>query len=445
MNIEQNAFNQIATTLARHFDTLYYIDIATEEFTAFVTSNLINEKDRPQSGNNFFEMAVTKGIKYVHPDDIERVITVLNKDELVRNLFKNNRIAITYRIIISGKVVHVRHTNILSEDKLHIISCLENIEAEYQAQEEQRINLQSAERLARLDELTGIKNKNAFAEYSQLIDEKINEDRNSQKFAVVMCDVNDLKLINDTRGHNFGDEVIQRASRMICEIYKHSPVFRIGGDEFAVILNDLDYDNREVLLDQLRDESIANGRSRSGPVLATGMAEFIPDKDDDFTTVFGRADTLMYENKRILKSVDAAEDYRKMEKIDMPITAERKRMLDSLFGALITVVGEGYVYLNDMKFDYSRWSLSLVHDFNIKSEYMYHADAVWLDYIHPDDIPTYMEAVEAVMCGKGELRAINYRSRKPDGTYVLMATRCFVLSDPEGNLDYFGGIIIPQK
>ena len=98
--------------------------------------------------------------------------------------------------------------------------------------------------------------------------------------------MNDLKLMNDTRGHSFGDEAIQRTSRLICGIFKRSPVFRIGGDEFAVLLTDSDYDNRDNLLSKFREESQYNKRTRSGPEVASGIAVFNPETDKDFSTVF---------------------------------------------------------------------------------------------------------------------------------------------------------------
>ena len=97
-----------------------------------------------------------------------------------------------------------------------------------------------------------------------------------------------------------------------------------------------------------------------------------------------------------------------------------------------------------MRYDYSRWSLSLVDDFGLSSEYMYHADRVWKEYIHPDDLQVYEDAVTAALCGEAELKQIFYRSKRRDGTYALLTTRAFVLSDSNGAPEYFGGIIIPQ-
>ena len=298
--------------------------------------------------------------------------------------------------------------------------------------------------MARLDELTGVRNKNAFKEYISSIDEKLEGGMDQEPFAIVMCDVNDLKLINDTRGHSFGDEVIQRASRMVCGVFAHSPVFRVGGDEFAVVLKDRDYEERENLFSRLKEESLANKRSRSGPVVACGKAEYDPEKDKKVNDVYERADEQMYIVKKEMKSVHLIDGFANMDRVEKLIPDERRRLLDGMFGALYTVAGEGYVYLNDMRYDFSRWSISLVDDFNLESEYMYHADRIWQNYVHPEDLQVYRKAVDTAICGNAQVTPIYYRARMADGTYVMLTTRAFILSDSDGNPDYFGGIIIPQ-
>jgi len=335
----------------------------------------------------------------------------------------------------------MRHVEIMCKDGKHLVCCLENIEEEIRKSEEKERDLQSAKLMARRDGLTGVRNSNAYREYILEIDSKIESGITPSPFGIVMFDVNDLKLINDTRGHSFGDEVIQRACRMICEIYKHSPIFRVGGDEFVAVLSEHDYEQRDELIRKLKDESLANRRSRSGPVVACGMALYDPEKDHNVDSVYARADKQMYENKKELKSMNAREGFVNLEKIETPISDERKRLLDGLFGAMYTIAGEGYVYLNDMKYDFSRWSLSLIDDFGLESAYMYHADKIWQEYIHPDDMSAYKEAVDAVLSGTAEVRPVLYRARKRDGTYVPLATRGFILSDKDGSPDYFGGII----
>ena len=444
MKIDQTAFNLIATSLSKHYDSIYYVDIETGEYEEFKHSDKLKNLNIPPKGPDFFLQATNNAAKCVHPDDLELVLMIHDKATVQEFLSKTSYYSIICRTVLDGKVIHFRHVYILCDDKKHILCCMENIEAEFQAKAEQEKNLHSAERMARLDELTGIKNKNAFSEFTEELDNKIKNEDKALRFAIVMCDLNDLKKINDTRGHSFGDEAIQQTSRMICDIFKHSPVFRIGGDEFAVLLKDADYDQRDQLLEMLREESYNNAHTRTGPTVACGMAVYNPESDKSFSSVFERADQNMYENKNEIKSQPLVETYRKMDKFEKTIPAERKRLLDGLFGALVTIAGESYVYLNDMHYDYSRWSLPLVTDFALESEYMYHADKIWMNYVHPDDLHAYKEAVDAVLCGNAEVKSVYYRARKPDGSYVLLTTRGFVLCDKDGKPEYFGGIMIKQ-
>ena len=116
-----------------------------------------------------------------------------------------------------------------------------------------------------------------------------------------MLDVNDLKKINDTAGHQAGDRYLRDACKIICEIFKHSPVYRIGGDEFAATLSGADYENREALLESFlagNPERAAHGKA----VVACGIAVYRPGEDNRFQDVFERADAEMYENKRQIKA-----------------------------------------------------------------------------------------------------------------------------------------------
>ena len=98
------------------------------------------------------------------------------------------------------------------------------------------------------------------------------------------------------------------------------------------------------------DFSIRDGYLEIKPELTfSGMAVYSPDSDQEVMQVFKRADSLMYENKSELKSKKYLESFRKTERLNTPITDERRRRLNGLFGALYTMSGDGYVFLNDMK------------------------------------------------------------------------------------------------
>ena len=444
MRIDQAAFHQIATILAAHFDGLYYVEIESGKFIRFIPSKNPEDTLFPDHGEDFFQLAHENAYKFFHPRDLDAVIKLYDRENLRARLEDAESCSITCRGILNGTLTHMRHIVFCCDDKKHVICCLENIEEEYQKEEEQKRNLLSAERMARRDELTGIRNQNAFTETMLEINERIRSKNGADPFGVVICDVNDLKRINDTRGHSFGDEAIQRTSQMVTNIFQSSPVFRIGGDEFAVVLTGSDYIRRDVLTETFKNASLANKRSGSGPTVACGLAIYEPDRDKDFSAVFNRADEKMYENKAELKKQTATENKNNSRKVDIPIPEERIRLLNRLFGALYTVVGEGYIYLCDIQYDYSRWSMAQVTDFDLPSTYMYHAGEIWGKYVHPDDLETYRSAVDEAINCNGEMRKTFYRVRKPDGTYVLFTTRGFVLRDLDGNPEYFGGIMIPQ-
>lgn len=444
MKDDHEALSQMGLALVNHFACVYYVDIETGSYSEYVYTEAMDKAGLPKSGEDYFADFNTYASRWIHPKDLEFMLRFHNKTDILKKLFRDRTDSLVYRMIIHGCIEHGRLIYIMCEDNKHIICCFENIEEEFRAKKEQEQDLRSAKLMARLDELTGVRNKNAFMEYISSIDEKLEGGMDQEPFAIVMCDVNDLKLINDTRGHSFGDEVIQRASRMVCGVFAHSPVFRVGGDEFAVVLKDRDYEERENLFSRLKEESLANKRSRSGPVVACGKAEYDPEKDKKVNDVYERADEQMYIVKKEMKSVHLIDGYANMDRVEKLIPDERRRLLDGMFGALYTVAGEGYVYLNDMRYDFSRWSISLVDDFNLESEYMYHADRIWQNYVHPEDLQVYRKAVDTAICGNAQVTPIYYRARMADGTYVMLTTRAFILSDSDGNPNYFGGIIIPQ-
>ncbi|MBR2549844.1 MAG: GGDEF domain-containing protein [Clostridiales bacterium] len=161
------------------------------------------------------------------------------------------------------------------------------------------IKMEAANQKAYKDGLTGVKNKLAYLE--ALAELEINlENGTLKEYGVVVFDINGLKQINDTLGHEAGDEYIKSACTLICTQFDHSPVFRIGGDEFVAILKGSDYEKREELEGSFRktiDENQRNGHV----VVSSGLAVYQPDNDESFNDVFIRADQLMYERKQALK------------------------------------------------------------------------------------------------------------------------------------------------
>ena len=135
----------------------------------------------------------------------------------------------------------------------------------------------------------------------ETIQSSIDRKERTLPFAVAVCDVNDLKKVNDEEGHKAGDDYIKSAAKLICDTFDHSPVFRIGGDEFVIFMQGDDYNDRDDLMLRFHEQILENILNGHGPIIASGMAEFIPGSDKSVSAVFERADDNMYNDKRDLK------------------------------------------------------------------------------------------------------------------------------------------------
>ena len=120
---------------------------------------------------------------------------------------------------------------------------------------------------------------------------------------MTVLDVNDLKKVNDEEGHQAGDQYLRDACMIVCKTYNHSPVFRIGGDEFAAISQGYDLERIDELTASVAEHNRESMRS-GGIVIACGTARFEEGTDTNVASVFERADHAMYENKARLKGTD---------------------------------------------------------------------------------------------------------------------------------------------
>ena len=168
-----------------------------------------------------------------------------------------------------------------------------------------RDNISDLSRQVYIDALTHVKNKGAFSADVEQLQAQMADRRGQMSFGIVMFDCDDLKLVNDQYGHGKGDEYLKTASRVICRVFQHSPVYRIGGDEFCVILRDEDFLNREALVRQMekaRADITAATENRWEQVhISMGIAVYDPETDRTVNDVVRRADEIMYENKRLRK------------------------------------------------------------------------------------------------------------------------------------------------
>lgn len=159
--------------------------------------------------------------------------------------------------------------------------------------------------LAYRDGLTGIGNRTAFQE--QLIDlEKLKDTVDS--IGIIMFDVNDLKYVNDNLGHHLGDQMLVLSAEIMKEAFqgKNSDCFRIGGDEFAVLMSG-DHVAAHIEQGIQKFQELMKEHNQAPDCslrisIAYGYAVYNKENADlKLMDVYQRADMLMYENKRVVK------------------------------------------------------------------------------------------------------------------------------------------------
>jgi len=296
LRAQNQTFNDISLALAQQYEVIYHVNIRTNEYSEYSASEKYSKLKVGTRGKDFFAETQMNMKRDIYPDDLPMMALAMQKENLLKNLFAYGKTFLNYRLLIDGKPQYVVLYAILpKEDSDHIIVSVANIDASKRMEEA----YQDALDLANKDAMTGVKNKRAYVQFEDEIDEKIKK-QDHQPFAVLVCDLNGLKQVNDTLGHSAGDEFISGSCAIICDVFCHSPVFRIGGDEFAVILQDRDYEQRGELIKRLGDTLDQHKHMGIRP-LAFGISEYNPAVDMRVQDVFERADKLMYADKEKCK------------------------------------------------------------------------------------------------------------------------------------------------
>ncbi len=228
------------------------------------------------------DSTVHKALMYYSTEDVKLTFTDLIKDNLFLVL---TVIALVLMIIL--------------------VLLLRSIRAEKKAREEEHL-VHDLNKRVFVDALTSVRNKGAFSNYVKELQNRLDNGENVA-FAIGIFDCDNLKIVNDQNGHDKGDVYIKAASRLICRVFQHSPVFRIGGDEFAVVLQNEDFRNREELMNRFeteKAEACAAAANRwEEPRVAMGLAVYDPETDGCVDDTIHRADKTMYENKRVEKAM----------------------------------------------------------------------------------------------------------------------------------------------
>ena len=294
---ENITYSQIASALSADYLFLYCVDLKNEDFIEYKSDPESGTLSTTRRGKDFFRQSYEDAKGFIYEDDFEPFTQVFTRENILRSMDEYGAFTLSYRLIIDGVPTHVNMKAArMGVETGYIIIGVNVVDA--QAKREQDYNQQQAQKPDTIDTLTGIRNKNAY----EAIEEELNReirDGSVRPFAIVVFDIHNLKGINDARGHHAGDRILKRCCSTICQLFKHSPVFRMGSDEFLVIARGEDYENADYIVESFNEE---NRRRLAGdePVMACGMAPY--QGEESVADVYRRADARLFFNKKDLKS-----------------------------------------------------------------------------------------------------------------------------------------------
>ena len=252
------------TALSGEFIAIYTVDPTTNHYTEYSATRDYEGLGLAKEGDDFFNVTRELSRHFIYIEDLTMFETIFTKENVVEGINKNGIFILNYRLMMQGKPTYIclKAAKIVEKDGPQLIVGIMNVDDQVKRDLEYAKNLNAARNKADTDALTGLKNKHAYIDVEHQIDEII-YDKKPVEFAVIVCDVNGLKKINDTLGHSAGDTYLQSAADVLRKIFEHSPIFRVGGDEFAVIAQGQDYENVHELVEKLhahnRESRVSHG------------------------------------------------------------------------------------------------------------------------------------------------------------------------------------------
>ncbi len=299
MQEEHAAYNRISA-LAGDYIAVFVVDPESGRYREYSTSLQADNLTPMREGSDFFGDLRNLASHLVYSEDLEHYLRAITAESILGSIRSSGSFSLTHRILADGRprFVHFRAVMVEEKEGRRLIAGINDIDVQMRQEEEHRKLLSQAKAQAAVDALTGVRNKHAYLEAEEAINRRIAEG-SQPPFAISIMDVNNLKAVNDTSGHQAGDEVLREACRAICRTFQHSPVFRVGGDEFVVISQGGDYEHIEeltALISAHNEEALRSG----GVVIACGTSRF--EGDHSVAEVFDRADRMMYGDKSRLKA-----------------------------------------------------------------------------------------------------------------------------------------------
>lgn len=295
-----------------------------------------------------------------------------------------------------------------------------------------------------IDELTKMLNRRAGKE--KLAEAIECGRRENRCMAVALCDVNELKQVNDLYGHSEGDRLLRYLAAVMSENLTGDDFgFRLSGDEFVLVFCDEDSRGAGEKLKRIQAQ-LMSSRAASHIFyevsFSYGLVEIHPEEDCGVKEVISRADERMYVQKRAYHIRKASEGL-----LGGDAAADRDKRFeydeDHLFEALAASTDD-YAFSGDLKTGTFRYPSAMVREFGLPGEVVENAAAYWAKLIHPDDRQHFLESNQEIADGRAVCHDIEYRARNLREEWIWLRCRGRMFCDEGGAPWLFAGTIENQ-
>ena len=297
---------------------------------------------------------------------------------------------------------------------------------------------------ANTDELTGMLSRRAGKERLGISLARAAVE--GEQVSVVLYDINRLKDVNDLHGHAEGDYLIRSAANAVrCEFGPNDYGFRLSGDEFVCVFLG-DAASTRVKIERARAALSATPRRTEPPYemgFCFGIAEADPEAPLELYEVLALADRRMYEEKRrfhidrnINALISAERSGRGVSVDPCSFSYDESKLYDALVEST-----DDYLYVCNMRTGVFRYPRAMVEEFDLPSEVVENAAAVWGSKVHPDDKQAFLESNQEVADARTTRHWVEYRAINRKGEWVRLRCRGRLILDAKGKPLLFAGFI----
>lgn len=276
--------------------SVWTLNLETQKINSYTRKGIIQDNTESIDYTNDICKAM---LKIVHEDDYEMMESHLNFDYLKQGFIEGKEIRVDYRILLEDKEfiwVESVFNYYMLDNKTPMLLCYTmNIN---EVKKKQLELMFKSER----DSLTGLYNRNAF---EQLVNDSLQNLPEDYIAAFFMMDLDEFKLVNDTLGHNIGDELLMQVAYHLRKIRDENgmcemSIARFGGDEFVAFLKGVSRTDITTIANQILTD-IKNIELSNHPELKISVSigvAFVDIEHHSFADLYESADQELYESKR---------------------------------------------------------------------------------------------------------------------------------------------------